>query len=220
MLTLLLSATALPTPLALPRYDPGDAFVYSDGRVERVIAADGDRMTWAGLSGPTYQRSRNFIVPVLEWRNGRGTGRREVRGNPDVLWPIDRPKSARFRVITETQATPLSARKRSVSLWVCKAGKAKMLTVPVGTYNAIPVICDRYSATSMRLLERREWHYAPELGHYIRRVGISYLRGTNNSVDLVAALSGPAATKARLTALSRNARQSRLTEAKAQASTK
>jgi hypothetical protein len=202
----LLAAAALPGAIALPEYEPGDAYVYSDGRVERVVRADGQQMVWAGLNGPSYRRSRNFIVPVLEWRSGRGTGTREVRGNPDALWPIERSKSARFRVITETKATPQAAAKRSVSLWVCKTSKAKPFTVAAGTYSAVPVLCDRYSTTTMRLVERREWDYAPDLGHYIRRVSINYLRGTTRSVELVAALSGPAANKARLSALSRNAR--------------
>lgn len=208
MFGLLAAVTAaLPAPAALPQYQPGDAFVFSDGRVERVLRAEGERMTWAGLSGPSYRRSRNFIVPVLQWRSGRGTGTREVRGDPDALWPISRSKSARFRVITETRANPQAAPKRSVSLWVCKTAKPKMFTVPVGQYSAIPVLCDRYSPTTMRLLERREWDYAPELGHYIRRVSINYLRGTSREVELVAALSGPAANKARLTALARTARE-------------
>lgn len=208
MLALLAAALPVPGPVAMPDYEPGDAFVFSDGRVERVVRSDGDRMVWAGLSGPSYRRSRNFIVPVLELRSGRGSGTREVRGNPDALWPIDRSRSARFRVITETRANPQAAAKRSVSLWVCKTSKAKPLTVPLGTYTSIPVLCDRYSATTMRLVERREWNYAPELGHYIRRVTVNYLRGTTRTVDLVAALSGPAANKARLTALARKARQS------------
>ncbi len=211
MLALLSAAVALPVALPgqinLPDYEPGDAYVYSDGRVERVIRADGEQMVWAGLSGPSYRRSRNFVVPVLEWRSGRGTGTREVRGNPDALWPIDRSKSARFRVITQTKANPQAAAKRSVSLWVCKTSKTKFFTVAAGTYSAIPVLCDRYSTTTMRLVERREWDYAPELGHYIRRVSVNYLRGTTRSVELVAALSGPAASKARLTAIARNARQ-------------
>lgn len=207
MLALLAAAIAVPGPAPLPNYAPGDAYVFSDGRVERVVAADGDRMRWAGLSGPSYQRSRNFIVPALQWRSGRGSGTREVRGNPDGLWPLGRKTSARFRVITQTQANPQSPRKRSVSLWVCKTSKPRTFTVPAGTYSAIPVVCDRYSPTTMRLLEQREWDYAPELGHYIRRVSTNYLRGTTRSVELVAALSGPAATKARLTALSRTARQ-------------
>ena len=206
MLSLFAAAAVLPAPVTLPQYEPGDAFVFSDGRVERVVGIDGARMTWAGLSGKSYKRSRNFIVPVLQWRSGRATGSREVRGSPDELWPIDRPKSARFRVITETRATPQSATKRSVSLWVCKTGKAKLFKVPVGEYSAVPVLCDRYSPTTMRLLERREWDYAPELGHYIRRVTINYLRGTTRTAELVAALSGPAASKPRLAALAREAR--------------
>lgn len=200
------AAAALPVPVALPQYQPGDAFVFSDGRVERVIAAKGDSLTWAGLGGASYKRSRNFIVPVLQWRSGRGVGTREVRGDPDALWPFGNAKSARFRVITETRANPRAGRKRSVSLWVCKAGKLKTFTVTAGTYDAVPVKCDRYSPTTMRLLEQREWDYAPEIGHYIRRVTINYLRGTTRTVELVAALSGPAAGKARLTALARNAR--------------
>jgi hypothetical protein len=201
------AAVIAPAPIPLPDYEPGDAFVFSDGRVERVIDADGARLTWGGLSGASYKRSRNFVVPVLEWRSGRATGRREVRGNPDALWPIGKSKSARFRVVTETRANAQAGLRRSVSLWVCKTGKPRTFAVKAGTYEAIPVKCDRYSPTTMRLLEQREWDYAPELGHYVRRVTVNYLRGTTRTVELVAALSGPAANKARLTALARAARK-------------
>ncbi len=205
-------AAVFPAPVPMPEYEPGDAFVFSDGRVERVINTEGERLTWAGLSGASYKRSRNFVVPVLEWRSGRATGRREVRGSPDALWPIGDGKgggkSARFRVVTETKANAQASAKRSVSLWVCKTGKLKSFTVQAGTYDAIPVKCDRYSPTTMRLLEQREWDYAPELGHYIRRVTVNYLRGTTRKVELVAALSGPAASKPRLIALARAARKS------------
>jgi hypothetical protein len=198
---------ALTAVVPLPEYNPGDAFVFSDGRVERVVETDGDRMTWAGLSGPSYVRSRNFIVPVLSWRRGRGTGMREIRGEPDALWPVDDRNSVRFRVVTETRVNPQARAKRSVSLWMCKTGKRREFTVPAGTFGTIPVLCDRYSTTSMRLLERRAWDYSPEVGHYIRRTTVNYLRGTSRSIELVAALSGPAASTARLTALARSARR-------------
>jgi hypothetical protein len=199
-------AAVFPAPVPMPEYEPGDAFVFSDGRVERVINTEGERLTWAGLSGASYKRSRNFVVPVLEWRSGRASGRREVRGDGK-----GGGKSARFRVVTETKANAQASAKRSVSLWVCKTGKLKSFTVQAGTYDAIPVKCDRYSPTTMRLLEQREWDYAPELGHYIRRVTVNYLRGTTRKVELVAALSGPAASKPRLIALARAARKSSTT---------
>ncbi|NCQ20431.1 MAG: hypothetical protein GW801_03445 [Sphingomonadales bacterium] len=212
MFALIAVAAALPAPITMPAYKPGDAFVFSDGRVERVIRTEGEQVVWAGLSGASYKRSRNFIVPVLEWRSGRGSGTRQVRGNPDALWPIsvgkNGGKSARFRAITETRANAQAAAKRSVSLWMCSTSRLKQFTVPAGTYSAIPVKCDRYSSTTMRLIEQREWDYAPDLGHYIRRVTVNYLRGTTRKVELVAALSGPAANKARLTALARKAKAS------------
>jgi hypothetical protein len=201
-------AVAAAAPIPLPDYEPGDAFVFSDGRVERVVEAGDMRMTWSGLTGASYTRSRNFVVPVLQWRSGRATGRREVHGNPDALWPIGKGKSARFRVVTETRASAQAGLRRSVSLWVCRTGKPKAFSVKAGSYDAIPIKCDRYSPTTMRLIEQREWDYAPELGHYVRRVTVNYLRGTTRTVELVAALSGPAASKARLTALARAARQS------------
>ncbi|MEE4317782.1 MAG: hypothetical protein V2I74_12460 [Erythrobacter sp.] len=213
MLALLTTGAAtasLMFPTGLPRYREGDAFVFSDGRVEQVVAVNATTTTWRGLGRSSYRRSRNFVVPVLEWRSGRGSGRREVRGTPDALWPLDRPRSARFRVITETRANPQAGLKRSVSMWVCKSGRIKPFTVEAGTFAAVPVKCDRYSPTTMRLLERREWDYAPELGHYIRRVTVNYLRGTTRSVELVAALSGPAATRPRLRALSQKARTQQL----------
>jgi hypothetical protein len=178
-----------------------------------VIADNGKgmRVSWSDLSGPSYRRSRNFVVPVLEWRSGRGSGKREVRGNPDSLWPISKSRSARFRVITETRANPQAAFKRSVSLWVCTSAKPRRFTVPAGTFDTIPVKCERYSTTAMRLLEQREWDYAPELGHYVRRVAVNYLQGTKRTAELVAALSGPAATKSRLAALARQARTASLT---------
>lgn len=206
------AATALlAAPAELPAYEPGDAFVFSDGRVERVVAVDADRVTWAGLSGPSYTRSRNFIVPVAEWRSGRGSGRREVRGSPDAIWPIAGSRSVRFRVITETRADPAASPVRSASLWVCQSGKARSLTVPAGSFDAIPVTCDRYSSTTMRLVERREWDYAPEVNHYIRRSSLNYLRGTRSRIELVAALTGPAANRARLAAIAKEARERAVT---------
>lgn len=190
----------------LPEYEVGDAFVYSDGRVERVLAVKGNDVTWAGLTGPGYTRHRNFIVPATAWRSGRGSGRREVRGTPDEIWPMSQPRSVRFRVITEVQSDPAASPTRSASLWVCKSGKPRSLSVPAGTFEAISVFCDRYSSTTMRLIERRSWDYAPEVGHYIRRSSLNYLRGTKSSIELVAALTGPAASRARLAAIVKQVR--------------
>ena len=195
------------SPVALPVYQSGDSFVFSDGRVERVVGVEGERVTWAGLNGPHYVRSRNFVVPVLEWRSGRGVGQRSYSGTPDSLWQGERPTSVRFRVIAQTRSRPQAGWHRSATLWTCRRLRPAEVILPIGRFRTIPFACDRYSATSMRLIERLEWDYAPDVGHYVRRSTIDYFRGTRRTITLTATLSGPAATRRRLAALSRAARR-------------
>lgn len=206
MLAILAMAASAASAPPLPSYLPRDAFVFSDGRVEQVVRVEGESVVWSGLGGSPYVRSRNFIVPVLSWQTGRGVGIRTVRGEPDRLWPLAGPASARFRVITETQVNPMAAARRTVSLWSCRTNRPHTVQVRAGSFLAIPIACDRYSAASMRLTERLEWDYAPEIGHYVRRSSFDYLRGARRTIELVATLSGPSATRSRLAALSRAAR--------------
>lgn len=211
MLAMLAAATALPlpvpvpTPVPLPDYQPGDSFVFSDGRVEQVREVNGDTIVWSRLRGETYEKPRNFLLPITSWRNGRSFGSRRVLGSPDKLWPITGRGSARFRVITEFRTTALATPTRSVSLWMCSNAKPRRITVPAGTFSTIPFQCKRYSTTTMRPLQRLEWDYAPAVGHYVRRSSINYVRGTRQSVELVAQLSGPGATAARLKAIANGA---------------
>ena len=203
----MLASVALTAAVAeLPRYRANDAFVFSDGRVERVVKVKGDRITWAGLTGSSYDRSRNFVVPVLAWRAGRGTGRREVIGKPEQLWPLDKPRSTRFRVVAQTRKDPRSGWRRTVTLWTCSSKPVQKVTLDFGTFDTIPFRCDRYSATSMRLIERLEWNYAPALNHYVQRSAVDYHRGTRTTIKLIAALSGPAANRRRLAAIANQAR--------------
>lgn len=209
MIGILGAVAAAVTSAPLPQYRVNDAFVFSNGRVERVREIQGDLVTWSGLTGDTYQRRQNIVVPVITWRSGRGSGTRTIRGNPDLLWPVAPAvqRSVRFRVVTQTRINPMAKTRRNVSLWSCRTKKAKRTTVKAGSFMTIPFLCDRYSATTMRLLERLEWEYAPDIGHYLKRSSINYLRGTKRSVELVAMLSGPSATPARLRALSQAARR-------------
>lgn len=208
---LIAAALATATPaMPLPQYEVNDAFVYTDGRVERVRSVKGTKVVWSGLNDQRYTRSRNFIVPVLKWRAGRGSGERRIVGNPDKLWPLDGSKRARFRAIAETKLKAQSRPKRAMTFWTCGSDDVRQSTVPAGTFSVIPVRCERYSATTMRLIERIEWEFAPELGHYVQRSDTDYLRGTKRNISLYAALRGPAAEKRRLAALSKAARQSKV----------
>lgn len=204
------SISGAATSVELPRYRVNDAFVFSDGRVERVVKVSRKQVTWTGLTGSPYVRSPNFVLPVESWSVRKGLGRRQFFGTADALWPVTKPRTVRFRVVSETKPKPKSPWQREVSMWTCQSLKPKVVRIALGDFNTIPFQCDRYSATNMRPLERLEWDYAPEIGHYVRRSSIQYLRGTRRTIDLVAMISGPSATRRRLQALSKSARQKAL----------
>lgn len=191
---------------SLPAYERGDAFVYSDGRVERVRKLESPNVIWSGLSSRRWKRDRNFVIPVLSWRLGEREGRRTVSPGAERLWPLARGNAARFRVVTETRNVKETVWRRSVSMWTCHTGAMRPVTVKAGTFDAWPVSCDRYSPSTMRLQEQTSWDYAPDVGHYIRRTVVDYRKATRTTIELVAALHGPAATQARLKALSRAAK--------------
>lgn len=192
--------------MPLPAYSDADAFVFTDGRVEQVRRTKGDNVLWAGLNGSPYWRNRNPVVPILSWKTRQGEGRRTIVGKPDSLWPLGANRRVRFRVVTESRKGVRDPWVRTVALWACETGEAKSVTVEAGTFAAVPIQCDRHSATTMKLVERLSWDYAPDLGHYVRRTTVNFLRATEDHVELSAAVHGTSATRGRLEALSRLAR--------------
>lgn len=199
---LLAAATAL-VAAGTPQLRQGDAFVYSDGHVEQVRGFRDGQVEWGGLERRSHWRPRHPVLPITAWTSGRGEGRRHIIGTPDDLWPIGSRKSVHFRVVTEVRQRGTENWVRDVEHWRCRVGNSGPTRVPAGEFIATHISCDRHSPTTMRLLERHEWDYAPELSHHVRRTWLDYARASSRSVELVAALAGPAATEPRLKALAR-----------------
>ena len=120
------------------------------------------------------------------------------------LWPLRAGSSARFRVVTEVSRDGKS--RRSVGFWTCHVGKAGEVSVPAGTFEAFPIDCERYSPSSMRLVERVQWEWAPEIGHYVSRRTTHFFDGRSTEIALFAALPAGSASLPRLRALSGEAK--------------
>lgn len=189
----------------LPTYSVGDAFVFSDGRVEQVSAIDGEVISWKGLQGGAYQRNRNFVTPVSSWRMDQGEGRRIPSAKAAALWPLAPGKSVRFTVINETRRAADRPWERNMSLWACKVGPRHDTATPAGSFQVLTISCELYSPVNMRLLELVAWDYAPDLGHYVRRINVDYLAARTYTIVLTSALHGRAATRERLAVLAEQA---------------
>jgi hypothetical protein len=198
---------ALARATELPTYQPGQAFVFDNGRVELVQAVKGDRVTWAARSGRSYERAVNPIVPILSWSFRGQSGVREIRGNPQRLWPLRAGASVQFQTINITRDEKGKTR-RSLHLWTCRVRAAETVTLRVGRISAIPIQCDRFSAGTMRVLERITWHYSPEIGHYVRREARDMRDGVSETITLHATLTPRESNPVRIEALAREASKS------------
>ncbi len=193
-----------------PSYEAGTTFVFDNGTVERFTGGAGNELLWRSRSGREYTRSRDFFVPILSWRTSRSQGARVVNGDPSKVWPLEQRRRARFSVVTTSRSRGAgedwdeAELNRSVALWRCRAGRPQLLAVPAGEFESTAIVCERYSSSSMRVLRRLTWYYAPAVGHYIRREEINYSTGEHAERNLVAALPLAQANDARIDAILAN----------------
>jgi hypothetical protein len=151
----------------LPTYEPGDTFVFADGSSERVVAIDGEQITWERRNGSRFVSYRNFALPILSWRNATSAGQRELQVEPTALWPLSPGSMAEFReTATVSDSTGVHTRE---SLWRCRLEGEERTTVPLGTFDTVIIACRQPAPHAvMRTQVERRWYYAPALGHYVK----------------------------------------------------
>lgn len=210
-LAAMLTAATAAQANELPVYEEGQAFIFDNGRVERVESVDGDRITWAARSGRTYVRNANPVVPILEWSYRGQAGSRRIVGDTQALWPLEAGGSVQFRAINETRDEDNHVH-RTVHMWTCTVHDMHAVLTPAGSFNAYPIVCDRYSASSMRVVERVTWQYAPDVGHYVQRESRNMRDGDRDVFSLYAALSPDDANPTRIETLAQQARDANESE--------
>ncbi|PHR62547.1 MAG: hypothetical protein COA47_03100 [Robiginitomaculum sp.] len=190
--------------LAQPEYQEGQTFIFNNGRVEQYSGTDGNLIIWKHRSGRKYSRAPSFFVPILQWKTSRSRGSRKLNGHPDKLWPLRANKKVRFSVVTNSefrkknQNWEQARRRRSVQFWTCHTRPMVTIQVPAGQFETQPVECQKFSTSSMKVLQKQVWYYSPAVGHYIRKDNQSYLSGKHSSILLVTTLTGRAANPKRI----------------------
>ena len=167
-------------PAELPRPRVGQAFIYSNGRVEQVAAIDGDAVVWRNHRGEEWVEPINFVLPTRR-------DDRSLRGDADDFWPLQTGNYTRFREV----------RRDGPRLFECNVVDYGPQTVPAGTFDAYRIECTRYTQTQSRISRRWVFEYAPEVGHVIAQT--IYVPGERSrSRELVAALPPGEATPQRI----------------------
>jgi hypothetical protein len=185
----------------LPQYELQDTFIYDNGRVEQLVAVDGERLTWSTFAGRRYQRDRNFLLPLLQWETVESRGARVASPEARSLWPLKPGNKARFRVLTDADVQTRNGstrHRRGTELWSCRVLPPAPITVPAGTFDSMEIRCERFSPHTMRIISEERWYYSEEVGHYVSRSWVDLSTGRRTQYSLVAALRGREANPLRI----------------------
>lgn len=148
------SAGAAP---AGPAYEPGDAYVYSDGHVETVQSTSDRRVEWRDAAGLHWSSERDFTLPT-----GRSDTASIVSSTHAFSWPLRVGATAAY-------ATKPGDGVAGGATWQCAVETRESIAVPAGTFDSYRIVC-RLDGDPLKTTESRTWYYAPAVGHYVRYV--------------------------------------------------
>lgn len=144
-----------------PHYDAGDAYVWSNGRVETVVRVAGNKLFWRVDNGVSFTADRNFMIPPSNWTGPSGTGEANAHLNAGEFWPLATNSVFTFEVEDNGQ----------LESWQCRTAGTENASVPAGKFAVVALTCDRDSAPPGEWVQRI-WHYAPAVRHYVARIDI------------------------------------------------
>ena len=168
----------------LPTYKEGDRFTFGGGRVEQVVAVEGEEIRWKRENGRELLRARNLSHPTLAWETRNRRGEQRILEGFGELWPLAIGKLDNFRV--KRNLTDKASGKETTSFrnFDCSVETAETITVPAGSFDTYRIACRRYNSRGSRLVETLTWNYAPEVGHYVRRESENHGSGKRRVIEL------------------------------------
>lgn len=157
-------------PAPLPAYGIGDAYEFTDGSTETVVATDRDEVRWRGEDG-NYVTTRSVLLPRTKWSSPSAHGDRRYFTAPDLLFPLQSGKSVMFsasRTVRPAAGGPPVTTKED---WRCGVAGAAPVDTPAGHFDTWRVDCamsERAGSPGVGLVQR-SFFYAPTIGFYVRR---------------------------------------------------
>lgn len=144
-----------------PLYNAGDAYVWSNGRVETVVRVAGNKLFWRVDNGVRFTADRNFLIPPSSWAGPRGAGESDAQLGAGKTWPLTAGSPIAFEVDDNGQ----------LESWRCRDTGTEHKVVPAGQFDVVALTCDRDRAPPGEWV-RRIWYYAPTVRHYVARTDV------------------------------------------------
>jgi hypothetical protein len=162
-------ATTGPTlaPASIPGFTVGDAFHFSDGRVEQVAAQDEGTVGWTTETDFRFTTARNVLLPRLQWSGGGIEGWR-LKLPPDALLPLAVGQHATFGAERWTLDRASGQAQAVGEAWDCHVPGTEAVATPAGGFDAFRIVC-RLRQDGGTTVTTRTYLYAPAIGYYVRR---------------------------------------------------
>ena len=146
-----------------PLYEPGDAYIYTDGGIETVLSVSGRRVQWQDSKGRRWSTDPDFTLPTSRSDNGAGIAPQRA-----FSWPLRVGATAAYTV---EAASPdqAAANRTAVEHWQCAVQSREQTSVAAGTFDSYKIAC-RLDGDPLATTQSRTWYYAPAVGHYVRYI--------------------------------------------------
>ena len=146
-----------------PLYEPGDAYIYTDGEIETVLSVSERRVQWQDSKGRRWSADSDFTLPTGQSDNGA-----EIAVHPALSWPLRVGATAAYTV----EAAPedeAAANRTAVEHWQCAVESREQTSVAAGTFDSYKIVC-RLDGDPLGATQSRTWYWAPAVGHYVRYI--------------------------------------------------
>lgn len=164
---------------ALPEYEEGDIYVYSDGSWEQVVAANRERVEWQNHYGNRSVGFPDFTYKRSEWQTSTRVGIRRFSQtsylfdeSTTTLWPLTMASKTRYDEDGKWIGKDGIERIYD-SFWRCDVEDQERVKVAAGEFDTWRICCSRYrdsySFPKSRAREYKTWYYAPAVEHWVLR---------------------------------------------------
>jgi peptidoglycan hydrolase-like protein with peptidoglycan-binding domain len=172
-----------------PYYEPGDNYIYSNGRIETAVRVNGETVHWVVNDGSRFTAERNFLLPPVAWKSRLGEVESQVESSSHIKWPPAVATPVVFSAKpSQADASPYLHETWSGE-WRCDSEPHSKMAVPAGNFDVAKITCERAAETDDEW-PLRFWYYAPDIRHYIRYEETAHAMASPAVSELIAIRPG------------------------------